>query len=312
MKITIIGSGNVGLSCATLLAQQKLATQIILLDIKENISKGKSLDLAQMLPLLHSDTKVLGISNNEFDKTKNSDITIITSGYPRTPGMSRDELININAQIILSVTKQSIIFSPKTKFIIVSNPLDVMTYVSYIVSKIDASRIIGMGGILDSIRYRYFLSKELHCSPRDIHTVLLGTHGDYMIPLYRYTSVSGIPIHELISKEKNNVLIEKTKKGGEEIVNFLGTSSWLAPGASILQIVESIIKDSKRILSCSVFLNGEYNLSNICLGVPIVVGKNGIEKILELHLNKEEKLLLIQSANQVQNMICKLELLNEL
>ncbi len=224
--------------------------------------------------------------------------------------MSRDDLINMNAKIILSVTKQSILLSPKTIFIIVSNPLDVMTYISYLVTKIDASRIIGMGGILDSVRYRYFLSKELNCSPIDINTVLLGSHGDYMIPLYRYTSVSGIPIHEFISKEKNNFLIEKTKKGGEEIVHLLGTSSWLAPGASIVQIVESIIENSKKILSCSVLLNGEYNLNNICLGVPIMVGKNGIEKILELDLNKEEKCLLIKSANQVKQMISKLELFN--
>ncbi|WP_185851596.1 malate dehydrogenase [Blattabacterium cuenoti] len=307
MKVTIIGAGNVGASCASLLSQKDIVKEIILLDVREKFAEGKSLDISQMLSIIGSNTHVIGITN-DFSKSENSEIIIITCGIPRKPGMNRDDLMNTNAEIIHSVTKKSILFSPKAKFIIVSNPLDVMSYVSYMTLRVDSSRVIGMAGILDSVRYRYFLSRELNCSPHDIQSLLLGGHGDTMVPLYRYTSVSGIPIQEFLSKDKNQDIIEKTKKGGEQIVNLLGTSAWMAPSASVVQMVEAIIKDSKRIFSCSVFLKGEYDLKNIYLGVPVLLGKDGVEKIIELQLNKEERDLLKNSANHISNMMKKLKL----
>ncbi|WP_185857342.1 malate dehydrogenase [Blattabacterium cuenoti] len=310
MKVTIIGAGNVGASCASLLAQKNIVRKIVLLDIREKLSEGKSLDISQMLPMTESNTKVIG-TTNDYSKSKNSEIIIITSGIPRKPGMSRDDLIQTNAEIIRSVTKKSIFFSPKAKFIIVSNPLDVMAYVSYMTAKIDSSRVIGMAGILDSTRYRFFLSKRLNISPIDIQSLLLGGHGDTMVPLYRYTSVSGIPIKEFLSEEENDAIVEKTKKGGEEIVDLLGTSAWMAPSASVIKIAESILKDSKRIFPCSVFLRGQYGLKNIYLGVPSIIGKSGIEKIIELQLNRKENDLLIKSADHVKNMINKLKKFND-
>ncbi|WP_185867163.1 malate dehydrogenase [Blattabacterium cuenoti] len=306
MKVTIIGAGNVGASSASLLAQKDIIKKIVLLDVREKLSEGKSLDISQMLPMIKSNTEVIGITN-DYSKSENSEIIIITCGIPRKPGMSRDDLVNTNAEIIRTVTKKSILFSPKAKFIIVSNPLDVMAYVSYMTAKVDSSRIIGMAGILDSTRYRFFLSKRLNISPIDIQSLLLGGHGDTMVPLYRYTSVSGIPIKEFLSEEENNAIIEKTKKGGEEIVNLLGTSAWMAPSASVVKIVEAILKDSKRIFPCSAFLKGQYGLKNIYLGVPVILGKSGIEKIIELQLNQKERNLLKTSAHHVQNMIDKLK-----
>ncbi|WP_185869635.1 malate dehydrogenase [Blattabacterium cuenoti] len=306
MKVTIIGAGNVGAHCASLLAQKDIVREIILLDIKKNFSEGKSLDISQMLSLVESNTKIFGITN-DYSKSKNSEIIIITCGIPRKPGMSRDDLININAKIIYSVTKKSIFFSPNAKLIIVSNPLDIMSYVSYLASEIDSSRVFGMAGILDSARYRFFLSKKLNISFHDIQSLLLGSHGDTMVPLYRYTSISGIPIKEFLSEKDNDIIIEKTKKGGEEIVNLLGTSAWMAPSASVVKMVECILKNSKRIFSCSVFLKGEYGLENLYLGVPVILGKYGVEKIIELKLNKEEMSLLKKSGNYVKNTINKLK-----
>ncbi|WP_185862159.1 malate dehydrogenase [Blattabacterium cuenoti] len=305
MKITIIGAGNVGASCANLLVQKDIIKKIVLLDIREKFSEGKSLDISQMIPIIQSNTKIIGVTN-DYSKSKNSEIIIITCGIPRKPGMSRDDLVNANAEIIRYVTKQSIYFSPKAKLIIVSNPLDVMAYVSYMTAKIDNHRVIGMAGILDSTRYRYFLSKKLKISPHDIQSLLLGGHGDSMVPLYRYTSISGIPLQEFLSEKENDEIIEKTKKGGEEIVNLLGTSAWIAPSASIIQMVEAILKDSKRIFSCSAFLKGEYNLKNIYLGVPVILGKSGIEKIIELQLNNKEKNLLKKSYDHIKSMIVQL------
>ncbi|WP_185870524.1 malate dehydrogenase [Blattabacterium cuenoti] len=307
MKITIIGAGNVGASCASLLSQKDIVREIVLLDVKEKFAEGKSLDISQMLSIVGSNTHVVGVTN-DYSKSKNSEIIIITCGIPRKPGMSRDDLVNTNAKIIHNATKKSIFFSPKAKLIIVSNPLDVMAYVSFLTSKVDSSRVIGMAGILDSVRYRYFLSKKLNCSSHDIQSLLLGGHGETMVPLYRYTSISGIPIREFLSKEKNQEIIEKTKKGGEQIVNLLGTSAWMAPSASVVQMVESILKNSKRIFSCSVFLKGEYGLKNVYLGVPVILGKSGVEKIIELQLNKEERDLLKNSANHIKNMMKELKL----
>jgi malate dehydrogenase, NAD-dependent len=305
MKITIIGAGNVGSSCASLLAQKDIVRKVVLLDIQEKLSEGKSLDISQMLPIMKSNTKLIGITN-DYSESSNSEIIIITCGITRKPGMSRDDLVKTNAEIIRTVTEKSIFFSPQAKFIIVSNPLDVMSYVSYMTIQINPYRIIGMAGILDSTRYRFFLSKKLNISPIDIQSLLLGGHGDTMVPLYRYTSVSGIPIKEFLSEEENNTIIEKTKKGGEEIVNLLGTSAWMAPSASVVEIVEAILKDSKRIFSCSAFLRGEYGLKDLYLGVPVILGKSGIEKIVELQLNEKEYNLLKKSANHVKSMIEKI------
>ncbi|WP_185855530.1 malate dehydrogenase [Blattabacterium cuenoti] len=307
MKVTIIGAGNVGSSCASLLSHKDIVTEIVLLDIKPMISKGKSLDISQMNVVCDINTRLIGFGN-DFSKSENSEIIVITCGIPRKQGMDRDELLNINAEIIHFVTKKSIFFSPKAKFIIVSNPLDIMTYVSYVTSNIDSSSVIGMAGILDSARYRFFLSEKLNISPYNIHTVLLGGHGDYMVPLYRYTSISGIPIKEFISEKENEIIIEKTRKGGEEIVNYLGTSAWMAPAASIVEMIESILKNSKKVFSCSTLLKGEYGIKNIYLGMPVVLGKNGIERVIELNLNNEEIDLLKMSYNSVKNTIKKLKI----
>ncbi|WP_185871668.1 malate dehydrogenase [Blattabacterium cuenoti] len=304
MKITIIGAGNVGAYCASLLAQKDIVKKIVLLDVREKISEGKSLDIYQMLSIIKSNTEIIG-TTNDYSKSKNSEIIIITCGVPRKPGMKRDDLVKINAEIIRNVTKKSIFFSPKAKLIIVSNPLDVMSYVSYLTAKIDSYRVIGMAGILDSARYRFFLSRKLNISPIDIQSLLLGGHGDTMVPLYRYTSISGIPIKEFLSEEENDIIIEKTKKGGEEIINLLGTSAWMAPSASIVEMVEAILKDSKRIFLCSAFLKGQYGLKGIYLGVPVILGKNGIEKIIELKLNQKENNLLKKSFHHVKSMIDK-------
>ncbi len=306
IKITIIGSGNVGATCASLLANKNLVETIVLIDIKQRISKGKSLDISQMNSIYGLNTNIIGTEN--YEKSVNSEIVIITCGVTRKPGMNRDDLLKINSDIIHSVVKKSIFFSPNAKFIIVSNPLDVMSYVSYMTAKINPYRIIGMAGILDTSRYRFFLSKKLNISSYNIQSLLLGSHGDTMVPLYRYTTISGIPIKEFLSEKENDEIINKTKKGGENIVDCLGTSAWMAPAASIVEMVESILKNDKKIFSCSVFLKGEYNLSELYLGVPIILGKNGVDKIIELKLNCKEKKLLENSANHVKKMIKKLSI----
>ncbi|WP_185882951.1 malate dehydrogenase [Blattabacterium cuenoti] len=305
MKVTIIGSGNVGATCASILAQKDIVDEIILLDSKEKLSEGKSLDISQMTPITRSNTKVWGF-HCDFSKSRNSEIIIITCGITRKANMSRDDLVQCNMNIIASVTKKSQHLSPNAKFIVVSNPLDIMTYICYINAKISRFRIIGMAGILDCARYKYFLSKKLNVSSYDIQSLFLGSHGDTMVPLYRYTSISGIPITEFISEIENDILINKTKKGGEEIINYIGNSAWMAPSISIVEIIEAIIKDSKRIFPCSILLKGEYNIHNICLGVPVVIGKSGIDRIIELKLNEKEKYLLKQSEKQIQKIIYRL------
>ncbi|WP_185873321.1 malate dehydrogenase [Blattabacterium cuenoti] len=307
MKITIIGSGNVGTYCASFLAQKDIVNKIILIDVKKNISKGKSLDISQMIPLTGSNTKIYGYTD-DYLKSKNSEIIVVTCGMPRKKGMSRDDLVDINSKIISNVVKEAINLSPNAKFIIVSNPLDIMTYIGYIKSNISSNKIIGMAGILDTARYRFFLSKKIGISPIDIQSLLIGGHGDTMVPLYRYTSISGIPIKEFISEVENEEIINKTKKAGEELVNYLGTSAWFAPSVSIVNMIESILKDSKRIFSCSSFLNGEYGINGIFLGVPVILGKNGVDKILELKLNSNEMKLFHKSAINVKNIIKKLSI----
>lgn len=302
MKITVVGAGNVGSTCANVIAHRELANEVVLLDIKEGIAEGKALDMWQTAPINLYDSRIIG-STNDYEKTAGSEVVVITSGLPRKPGMSRDDLISTNANIVKSVTEQVIKYSPDAKIIVVSNPLDVMTYCAYLNAKVDSSKVFGMAGILDTARYRAFLAEALNCSPKDIQAVLMGGHGDTMVPLPRYTTVAGIPVTELIAKDKLDAIVERTKKGGGELVNLMGTSAWYAPGAAAAQMVEAIVRDQKRIFPVCALLNGEYGLSNIYLGVPVKLGKNGIEEIIELQLNEDEKALLADSAKAVKEVM---------
>lgn len=309
MKVTVVGAGNVGATCADVLAQMDIVNEIVLLDIKEGFAEGKSLDAWQTSPIHLFDSRITG-STNDYSKTANSEVVVITSGLPRKPGMSRDDLISTNANIVKSVTENIIKHSPNTIIIVVSNPLDVMTYCSYLTAKIDSSRVMGMAGILDTARYKAFLATELNISPKDIQAVLMGGHGDTMVPLPRYTTVAGIPVTELIAKDKLDAIIQRAKVGGGEIVQLLGTSAWYAPGAAAAQMVEAIIRDQKRIYPVCAWLKGEYGMKDIYLGVPVVLGKKGIEKIIELQLNAEEKALLEASAKSVKDVMNVLDGMN--
>lgn len=302
MKVTVVGAGNVGATCANVIAHKELANEVVLVDIKEGLAEGKALDIWETSPINLYDTRTIGSTNN-YSKTAGSDVVVITSGIPRKPGMSRDDLIATNAGIVKSVTENIIKHSPEAKIIIVSNPLDVMSYCAYLSAKIDSSRVFGMAGILDTARYRSFLAEELDLSPKDIQAVLMGGHGDTMVPLPRYTTVGGIPVTELIDEEKLNAIVERTKKGGGELVNLMGTSAWYAPGAAAAQMVEAIVRDQKRVFPVCALLKGEYGMDNIYLGVPVVLGKNGIEKIIELELNEDEKALLDDSAKSVRSVM---------
>lgn len=302
MKVTVIGAGNVGATCANVIAHKELANEVVLLDIKEGVAEGKALDMWETAPVNLYDSRITG-STNDYSATAGSEVVVITSGLPRKPGMSRDDLIATNAGIVKTVTENAIKHSPDAKIIIVSNPLDVMTYVSYLTAKIDSNRVFGMAGVLDTARYRAFIAEELNVSPKDIQAVLMGGHGDTMVPLPRYTTVAGIPISELIGESRLNEIIERTKKGGGEIVNLLGTSAWYAPGAAAAQMVEAIVRDQKRIFPCCAWLQGQYGLKDIYLGVPVKLGKAGIEEIIELQLNKEEEQLLHQSAKAVREVM---------
>lgn len=302
MKVTVVGAGNVGATCANCIAQKDIVNEVILLDIKEGVSEGKALDMWETAPINMYDTRLKGVTN-DYSATADSEVVVITSGLPRKPGMSRDDLISTNAGIVKSVTENVIKYSPDAKIIIVSNPLDVMCYCAYLAARIDSSRVFGMAGILDTARYKAFLAEALNISPKDIQALLLGGHGDTMVPLPRYTTVAGIPVTELIDSEKLNAIIERTKVGGGELVKLMGTSAWYAPGAAAAQMVEAIICNSRRVFPVCAMLNGEYGMKNIYLGVPVVLGKNGIEKIVEVTLNEDEKQLLAKSAEAVKNVM---------
>lgn len=302
MKVTVVGAGNVGATCANVIAQKELVREVILLDIKQGIAEGKALDIWQTSGINNYDTRVTGVTN-DYSKTAGSDVVVITSGLPRKPGMSRDDLIATNAEIVRSVTENIIKHSPDAILIVVSNPLDVMTYCAYVSSKLPSTKVMGMAGILDTARYRAFLAEALDCSPKDISAMLLGGHGDTMVPLPRYTTVSGIPVTELIDDKKLDAIVDRTKKGGGELVALMGTSAWYAPGAAAAQMVESILKDQKRIFPVCTWLSGEYGLKDIYLGVPVVLGKDGIEKVIELKLNADEMNLLTESAKAVKEVM---------
>ncbi len=309
MKVTVVGAGNVGATCADVIAHRELCNELVLVDIKPNFAEGKALDIWQTAPINLYDTRVKG-STDDYSKTAGSDVVVITSGLPRKPGMSRDDLISTNAAIVKSVTENIIKYSPNAIIIIVSNPLDVMTYCAYLTAKVDPRRVFGMAGILDTARYRAFLAEALNCSPKDIQAVLMGGHGDTMVPLPRYTTVGGIPVTELIDNAKLDAIIERTKKGGGEIVNLLGTSAWYAPGAAAAQMVEAVLRDQKRIFPVCAWLQGEYGLKDIYLGVPVKLGRTGIEEIIELKLNADEKKLLADSATAVKEVMNVLDGMN--
>lgn len=306
MKVTIVGAGNVGATCAQAIAEKGIVSEVVLLDIKEGLAEGKALDLWQTAPINYYDTRLVG-STNDYSKTADSEVVVITSGMPRKPGMSRDDLISINAGIVKTVTENIVKYSPKAKIIIVSNPLDVMTYCAYLTAKKAKNEVIGMAGVLDTARYRAFLAEELDVNPKDIQALLMGGHGDTMVPLPRYTTVSGIPVTELISEEKLNAIIERTKVGGGELVKLLGTSAWYAPGSAAAQMVEAIVLDQKRIFPVCAYLEGEYGLNNLYVGVPAKLGKNGVEQIIEVKLNEEEKAMLDSSAKAVKEVMDALD-----
>ncbi|MGF7138379.1 malate dehydrogenase [Roseimarinus sediminis] len=301
-KVTVVGAGNVGATCAQAVAEKGIVKEVVLLDIKEGLAEGKSLDLWQTAPVNYYDTRIVG-STNDYERTAGSEVVVITSGVPRKPGMSRDDLISINAGIVKSVTENIVKYSPDAKIIIVSNPLDVMTYCAFLAANKSKNEVFGMAGILDTARYRAFLAEALDVNPKDIQALLMGGHGDTMVPLPRYTTVAGIPVTELIDEDQLNAIIDRTKKGGGELVNLMGTSAWYAPGSAAAQMVEAIVLDQKRIFPCCAYLEGEYGLNNIYIGVPVKLGKNGIEEIIEVKLNDEEKALLDGSAKSVKDVM---------
>jgi len=302
MKITIVGAGNVGATCANVIAQRELASELVLLDIKEGVSEGKSLDMMQTSALLGFDTRVIG-STNDYSKTAGSSVVVITSGIPRKPGMSREDLIGTNAGIVKNVVDSILKYSPDAIFVIISNPMDTMTYLALKASGVAKNRIIGMGGILDSSRFKCYLSQAIGCPATDLQGVVIGGHGDTtMIPLTRFATYMGIPASELLDAATLEKVAADTMVGGATLTGLLGTSAWYAPGAAGALLVESIVRDEKKIYPCCVALDGEYGQKDICIGVPVVIGKNGCEKIVEYKLNDEEQAKFNKSADAVRKM----------
>jgi len=300
MKITVIGAGNVGATTAQRLAEKEYG-DIVLVDIVEGLPQGKGLDLMEAGPIYNYDCKIIG--TNSYEETDNSDLVVITSGLPRKPGMSRDDLVKVNADIVKSVVGQVVEKSPDAILIVVSNPLDVMTYVTYKVSKFPRERVIGMAGVLDTSRMRTFIAMELNVSVENVHTFVLGGHGDTMVPLARYTTVAGIPVTELIPEDKLDAIVRRTRDGGAEIVSLLKTgSAFYAPAASIVEMIDAIVKDKKKILPCTVLCNGEYGFDDIFIGLPVKLGKKGLEQIIEIKLNEEESEALKKSADAVKKL----------
>ncbi len=298
MKITVIGAGNVGATAADCVARKDIVDEVVIIDIVEGLPQGKALDIQESAPIHLFDTRVVG--TNDYKDTANTDIAIITAGSPRKPGMSRDDLLSINAKIVRSVTKQLMEHSPNAILIVVSNPLDVMAYAAYKESGLPGSKVMGMAGVLDTARYRAFIAMELGVSVRDIEALLLGGHGDTMVPLPRYTSVSGIPLPELMDAETISNIVDRTKFGGGEIVKLMGTSAWYAPGAAAAEMAEAIVKDSGRVLPCAARLEGQYGLHDLFLGVPVKLGAGGIKKIIEVELSNSESTLMDASAEHVK------------
>jgi len=307
MKVTVVGAGgNVGSTVALSVAQRDFAKEVVMVDIERKEgdktfypSKGRALDQWESSPIYGFDTVLNGTV--DYADTKGSDICVITAGVPRRPGMSRDDLLEINAKIVDSVSKELVKHSPDTIIIVVSNPLDVMTYVAYAASGLDSSKVMGMAGILDTARYRAFLATELNVSPKDIQALLMGGHGDTMVPLPRYTTVAGIPVTQLIDSKKLDAIVDRTKKGGGEIVGLMGTSAWYAPGAAAAQMVEAILLDQNRIFPCAVKPNGEYGIDDLFIGLPVKLGHGGIKEIIEVDLDQKERDLLDDSVSAVRS-----------
>ena len=305
-KVTVVGAGNVGATCAHWIASKELA-DVVLVDIVEGMPQGKALDLSQSGPVEDFDLRVIG--TNGYEETKGSDVFVVTSGVARKPGMSRDDLLAINKKIVGDVCTQIKTTSPDAVVIIVSNPLDAMCHVASHVLKFPRERVIGMAGILDTARYKTFVAMELGVSAEDVHGLVLGGHGDTMVPLPRHTSISGIPLTELLSAEKIDAIVKRTASGGAEIVGLLKTgSAYYAPAAAVVAMVESILKDKKRVQPCAALLNGEYGYKDLFIGVPVVLGKNGIERVIEMKLNADEKALLDKSAAAVKELVTALRL----
>jgi malate dehydrogenase len=301
MKITVVGAGAVGATCADNIARKELAQELILLDIKEGFAEGKSIDMMQTAALLGFDTKIKGVTN-DYASTADSEVVVITSGIPRKPGMTREELIGTNANIVKGVTENILKYSPNTIIIVVSNPMDTMNYLTLKTSGLPKNRIIGMGGALDSARFKYYLSQELHCSPGDLNAVVIGGHGDTtMIPLINHATWNSIPVTQLLSKEQQDKIVKATMVGGATLTGLIGTSAWYAPGAGTAAMVESIVRDEKKLISSGVYLDGEYGQSDISLVVPIIIGKNGVEQIMDFKLSDEEQAIFDKSADAVRS-----------
>ncbi|MCY2688387.1 malate dehydrogenase [Salinimicrobium sp. TH3] len=299
MKVTIVGAGAVGASCAEYIAIKNFASEVVLIDIKEDYAEGKAMDLMQTSSLLGFDTKITG-STNDYSKTANSDIAVITSGVPRKPGMTREELIGINADIVKSVSQSLLGHSPNVTLIVVSNPMDTMTYLVHKTTKLPKNKIIGMGGALDSARFKYRISEALGCPASDVDGMVIGGHSDTgMVPLTRLATRNSVPVSEFLSKERIEQVSEDTKVGGATLTKMLGTSAWYAPGAAVSSLVQAIACDQKKMFPCSALLEGEYGLNDLCIGVPVILGKNGIEKIVELELDDAEKSKLKESSEGV-------------
>ncbi|MBP7151862.1 MAG: malate dehydrogenase [Paludibacteraceae bacterium] len=299
-KVTVVGAGNVGATCVNVLAFRQIADEVVMLDVKEGVAEGKALDMTQTATLLHFNTKITGCTN-DYEKTADSDVVVITSGVPRKPGMTREELIDVNAGIIKGVVENVLRYSPNAILVMVSNPMDTMAYLTCKIAGLPRNKVIGMGGTLDTARFKCYLSKALNANPNEIEGLVIGAHGDTsMIPLVRYASYKCRPVTELLDKDTLDKIVSDTMLGGATITKMLGTSAWYAPGAAAAYLVEAIIHDEKKVIPCSIYLEGEYGQSDICLGVPVLIGKNGAEQILDYHLNAEEKELFKKSAESVR------------
>lgn len=309
-KVTVVGAGNVGATCANVLAFNEVADEVVMLDIKEGISEGKAMDMMQTAQLLGFDSRLIGCTN-DYAQTANSDVVVITSGIPRKPGMTREELLGVNAGIVKGVAENILKYSPNAILVCISNPMDTMTYLALKSLGLPKNRVIGMGGALDSSRFKYFMSQALNCNANEVEGMVIGGHGDTtMIPLARLATYKGIPVSQLMSAEKLEEVVKSTMVGGATLTGLLGTSAWYAPGAAGAYVVEAIIHDQKKMIPCSVLLEGEYGEDDLCIGVPVILGKNGIEKVVELELNADEKEKFAASAKSVKGNIATLKELN--
>lgn len=309
-KVTVVGAGNVGATCANVLAFNEVADEVVMLDIKEGVSEGKAMDMMKTAQLLGFDTTIVGCTN-DYAKTANSDVVVITSGLPRKPGMTREELLGVNAGIVKGVAQNILKYSPNAILVCISNPMDTMTYLALKSLGLPKNRVIGMGGALDSSRFKYFLSQALGCNANEVEGFVIGGHGDTtMIPMARFATYKGVPVTTLLSAEKLDEVVKSTMVGGATLTGLLGTSAWYAPGAAGAYVVESILHDQKKMIPCSVLVEGEYGEDDICIGVPVILGRNGVEKIVELDLNAEEKEKFAASAKAVRGNVATLKELN--